>query len=173
MNLLREVCRSGRTGVQVKSNKDEGPTALMAVYVDEHALPKTHVRLVRERCWGTHGVRSSSATSNVRQTHQPVEVCNLRRIVNVCQRSGGIQRVVVDDDPEGFEWCATARNWLEPGALAPFSVFILPGNRMAWEPRDPFPTLLPPRRESDCDGSPNSAEVSRTSEPIRLMVILL
>jgi hypothetical protein len=32
---------------------------------------------------------------------------------------------MVDDDPEGFEWCATAGNWLEPGASAPTLFVIL------------------------------------------------
>jgi hypothetical protein len=124
VEVMNLACQSNRTGVQVKSNEGEGTAALVTVYVDELALPKAHVCLVGERHGGTHRVRSSSLTSDVRKTHKPVEVCNLRRVVNFCQRNEGIQRVVVDDGPEGVEWCATPGNWLEPGALAPLSVFI-------------------------------------------------
>ena len=126
VNLLREVCRSNRTGVQVKSNESEGTAVLDAVDVDELALPKAHVCLVRERRGVTHGVRSSSPTSNVRQTDQPIEVTNLRWVADVCQWSRGIQRVMVDRDPEGFERYDTPGNWLEPGAFAPLFIF-LPG----------------------------------------------
>jgi len=66
VNLLREVCRSNRTGVEVKSNEGEGTAVLDAVDVDKLALPKAHVRLVRERRGHTGAVRSSSPTSNVR-----------------------------------------------------------------------------------------------------------
>jgi len=49
VNLLREGCRSGRTGVEVKSNESEGATALLAVDVDKLALPKAHVVISRRR----------------------------------------------------------------------------------------------------------------------------
>jgi hypothetical protein len=109
MHLLQEVCRSGRTGVQVQSNEGEGTAALMSVDIDELALPKAHVCLIRERRGRTRAVRSSSPTSNVRQTHQPIEVTNLRWVADVCQWSRGIQRVMVDRDPEGFERYDTPR----------------------------------------------------------------
>ena len=82
----------------------------MPVYVDKFALAKTHVSLIGERRWRTHGVSSSSATSNVRQTHHTVEVRDLGWIINVCQWNGGIQGVVVDDDSEGLKGCAATRN---------------------------------------------------------------
>ena len=47
MNLLGEHCRSGRTGVQIKSNKGERTLVLLAVRTDELALAEAHVRLVR------------------------------------------------------------------------------------------------------------------------------
>src|SRR5450631_2023387 len=73
---------------------------------------------------GTHAVRSGSSAPDVRQTHKPVEVTNLRWVVNVCQRIGGIQRVMVDGDPEGLKWRATPGNRLEPGAVAPLFLFV-------------------------------------------------
>lgn len=95
------------------------------VNADEVALAKAHIRLVRKWRGDTRGsVGSGPAATDVRQTNQPIEVCDLRRIVNVCQRVGGIQRVVMDGDSERIEWYYTARNWLESGASALATVVI-------------------------------------------------
>jgi hypothetical protein len=47
---------------------------------------------------------------NAGQTHEPVEVCNLGRVIEVGQWGGGIQRVMMDKDPEGGKWCTTSGN---------------------------------------------------------------
>lgn len=86
VNLLREVGRSHRTGVQVESNKSKGTHMEAAVDANELALAEAHVRLVRKRRSGTCGsVRSGPAATDVRQTQQPIEVCDHRRVADVSQ----------------------------------------------------------------------------------------
>lgn len=48
VNLLGEVGRSNRTGVEVKSNKSERASMLSAVHTNELALAETHVGLERQ-----------------------------------------------------------------------------------------------------------------------------
>jgi hypothetical protein len=90
VDLFREVGRSGRTGVQVKSNKGERALMAAAVRTDELALGEAHVRLERQR----HGTRtcacSSPGAANMRETDEPVEVSDLRRVVDVGKRDSGI-----------------------------------------------------------------------------------
>ena len=74
------ACRSNRTGVAVKSNKGERASMLLAVRADELALTKPHVRLERQPVPGAH---VCSATSYVRQAHEPVEIRDLRLIVDI------------------------------------------------------------------------------------------
>jgi hypothetical protein len=78
MNLLRQGSRSDRTGIQVKSNKGERAPVFAPVDPNELALAEPHVRLVGQGHWGTCvGVLTGSASSDVRQTHEPVEVGDL------------------------------------------------------------------------------------------------
>lgn len=78
VNLLRKVGRSYRTGVKVKSNKDEGARMETTVDANELALAEAHVRLVGKRRSGPCGsVRSGPAAADVRQADQAVEVCYL------------------------------------------------------------------------------------------------
>jgi hypothetical protein len=78
MNLLREIGRSSRTGVEVKSNKGERTPVGTTVDTDELALAEAHVRSVRKRRGDACGsVRSGPATLDVGQTYEPVEVCDL------------------------------------------------------------------------------------------------
>jgi hypothetical protein len=75
MNLLNEIGRSNRTGVQIKSNKRERTVMGATVDSNELALTEAHIRLVRKRCHiACAGVRSGSAASDVRQPHETVEV---------------------------------------------------------------------------------------------------
>lgn len=86
VNLLREVGRSYWTGVQVKSNKGERAPMEKAIYAYELALTEPHVRLVCKRRSGARrSVRSGPAATDMRQTDEPVEVCDLRGVANVCQ----------------------------------------------------------------------------------------
>ena len=91
MDLLSEGGRSNRTGVQVKSNKGERGFMFATIDADEFALAKPHVCLKRERRTGsTHCVSSGSAAADVCKPYETVEVRNLRGIVDICQRCGGI-----------------------------------------------------------------------------------
>jgi len=91
MNLLEQAGRSNRTGIKVKSNKGEGASVLLAVRTDEFTLAETHIGLERHSRHGARrGVRSHPATADVRQPHEPVEVRNLRWVVDIGQRLGRI-----------------------------------------------------------------------------------
>jgi hypothetical protein len=46
VDLLRQVRRSDRTGIEVQSDKDESPLVTVTVRPDELPLTKSHVRLV-------------------------------------------------------------------------------------------------------------------------------
>jgi len=86
VGLLREIGRSHRTGVQIKSNKRE--RAIMRATVDSNklALAKAHIRLVGKSCHSTFaGVRSGPSAPDVRQPHEAVEVRYLRWVAYVCQ----------------------------------------------------------------------------------------
>ena len=48
VNLVRELSRSNWTGVEVKSNKGESASMLLAVRADELSQTKSHVRLERQ-----------------------------------------------------------------------------------------------------------------------------
>src|SRR5580765_7404502 len=101
VDLLRDVGRSGRTGVEVKSNKGESALMMATVGADKLTLTEAHVRPEGERRGDAgHGVCSGSATADVRQTHEPVEVCNLRWVADICERGRGVQRVMVDKNPK-------------------------------------------------------------------------
>src|SRR5260370_29444115 len=80
VDLFGDVGRSGRTGVEVKSNKGESALMMATVGADELTLTEAHVRPEGERHGAAgHGVCSGPAPADVRQTHKPVEGCNLRR----------------------------------------------------------------------------------------------
>ena len=49
MNLLGQVCRSDRTGVNVQSDKDERTVMMIAIFADILALHESHVGAKRER----------------------------------------------------------------------------------------------------------------------------
>src|ERR1700730_5905304 len=127
VNLLGKVCRSNRTGVQVESNKGERTPMGASVRTDELALAKAHVRLIREwHCGACSSVRSGPAAADVRQTHDPVEVVDLRWVANARHRHAGSQRVMVDNNPERFEWGAATGNWTNNWAMALLLVILLP-----------------------------------------------
>lgn len=65
--VVVDLCgQSNRTGVQIKSNKDERATMLLAVGSDECALTETHVRLERHaRGSASISVGSRAAATNV------------------------------------------------------------------------------------------------------------
>jgi hypothetical protein len=131
VDLLSEGCRSGRTGVHVKSNKGERALVAVTVRADESALTKSHVRLERKRCGcARDGVGSHAAAADVRQTNKSVEVRDLRRIVDVDQGEGGIQRIVVDEDPEGSKSPDTPRNRIGQGTTAPFALIVVSMSRL-------------------------------------------
>ena len=91
VNLVSQLGRSNRTGVDIQSNKRECASVRVAVRADELALAEPHVRLKRQPRGVTSGrVRSRSAAAYVRQAHEAVEIRDLRWIADISQRLGGI-----------------------------------------------------------------------------------
>src|SRR5260370_20414491 len=77
---------------------------MFTVCANELALTKAHVRLEGERHAGARRcVGSCAAAADVRQSRESVEIRDLRRVVNVGQRKGGIERIVMDEDCERSE----------------------------------------------------------------------
>src|SRR5215472_17588680 len=125
VNLQEQVGRSNRTGIHVKSNKGERASVLLAVRTDEFTLAETHIGLERQRRGGARpGICSRPATADVSQSHEPVEVRNLRWIVDIGQRLGGIERIMVDEDPERRKPLDTSRNRVRTSACGAFAVAI-------------------------------------------------
>ena len=78
VNLLGKVGRSDRTGVQVKSDKSESALVVPSIGADELALAETHVRLEGQLRRGVgESIRSGSATANVCQSDESVEIGDL------------------------------------------------------------------------------------------------
>jgi len=91
VNLLGQTGRSNRTGIHVKSNKGERAAVLAAIRTDELSLTETHVGLERQRRGGARGrVCSRPAAADVCQSHEPIEVRNLRWVADIGQSIGGI-----------------------------------------------------------------------------------
>jgi hypothetical protein len=74
MYLLGQVRRSDRTGVDVKSNKDERAVMVIAVFTDVLTLHESHVCAIRQLL-GETGARASA--SNLCVTDHTVEVGDL------------------------------------------------------------------------------------------------
>ena len=134
VDLLKEAGRSNRTGIQVKSNKGERAVMPPAVRSDEFPLAETHVRLERQPYGSAgRGVRSHPTAANVRQTHESVEICDLGWIVDVGQGGGRIQRIMVDEDPEGLKSGDASRNRIQIDARGSFAVVIrIVGEGQLW-----------------------------------------
>ena len=79
MNLLEDIGRSYRTGVEVESDKHEGTMMVVAIFSNVFALHGSHVSAKRERSSNTG---SSSATSDHGVGNQTVEVADLGRITD-------------------------------------------------------------------------------------------
>jgi hypothetical protein len=78
VNLFGEASRSGRTGVEIKSNESEGALLQVTVGTDELALTKSHVGLVGQRSGNSCvGVGAGPAAADVRQADETVEICDL------------------------------------------------------------------------------------------------
>lgn len=79
VNLLKDIGRSYRTGVDVESDKHEGAMMVFTVFANVFALHGSHVSAKRE-CPSNTGSRS--ATSDHGVSDQTVEVADLGRITD-------------------------------------------------------------------------------------------
>src|SRR5260370_41333676 len=129
-----ERCRSSRSGVQNKSNKGERTLVAAAIHANEFALAEAHVRLKSQRRGGARfRVHTRPAPANMRQTHKPVKICDLRWIVDIGQRVGGIQRVMVDGNPKRLKRDDAPGNRIDQGATGVFAaVIVIAGKCRLW-----------------------------------------
>ncbi len=133
VDLFGDVGRSGRTGVEVKSNKGESALMMATVGADELTLTEAHVRPEGERHGAAgHGVCSGPAPADVRQTHKPVEVCNLRRVADIGERCCGVQRVMVDKNAKRLKWRKAPRNRIDLVAPGAVPILIVVGMSRLW-----------------------------------------
>src|SRR5712692_676607 len=89
--VVNLVGQSDRTGIQVKSNKGERASVLLAVRTDEFSLAEIHIGLERQWRGGTRrGVCSRPAPDDVRQSREAIEISNLRGVADIGQRGAGM-----------------------------------------------------------------------------------
>lgn len=95
VDLLRCDCRSNRTGEDIQSYEPEDTLVQFTVFRDELTFHETHVRLKRQR---VHKSRTSSGAANPVQTHEALEVRNLRGFIERRQWSCGRLRWKMVDE---------------------------------------------------------------------------
>jgi hypothetical protein len=125
VNLFREIGRSDWTGVQVESNESKRALVTPAVGANERPLVEAHVGLKRQvlRFTGV-GVGPDPATANPREGHEPVEVGNVGRLVDVGQRRVGQRREMVDENPEWRKRPESNRNRFGPANVRAMVIVI-------------------------------------------------
>ena len=107
MDLLGQVCRSDRTGVNVQSNKDKRTLMMLASLANVLSLHKSHVGAERERL-SEAGSRASPTDLGV--ADDTIKVGDLGWVADLAQRYWSArQREVVDQNAEG---CRAAGNRL-------------------------------------------------------------
>src|SRR5215831_13191046 len=84
VDLRWERGRSNRTGVQIESNKDLGAMMHVAVCTNKFAFTETHVRLICQRRGRPSAVCPRTSATNMGQSYEAIEICNLRRVVDTC-----------------------------------------------------------------------------------------
>ena len=132
VDLLGELGRSNWTGEQVQSNMDERAFMLAAVRSDKFAMVEPHVRLERQRHADACRVCSGAAAPDVSSTHEPVEVGNMRLVVEIGKRFGCVQSMVVDENSEGFERRDALGNRIGTDASEVFAVLLIAGVGQPW-----------------------------------------
>jgi len=74
MNLLRQVCRSDRTGVDVQSDEDEGAVMIVAVFAH---VPTSHVSHVRAKIERLSESGSGARPTNLGIADDTIKVSDL------------------------------------------------------------------------------------------------
>ena len=98
MNLLRYVSLSNWTVENIQSYEPENTLMPFAVFCNEHALHETHVRLKRQVM---REPRTSSGATDSVQSHEALEIRDLRWFIEACQGScSRLSWKVVDEDAE-------------------------------------------------------------------------
>ena len=83
MNLLGCISLSNWTGEDVESYEPENALVQVAVFGNELPLHETHVGLKRQR---VAELRARAESSDAIQSHEPLEVGNLRRLAQGLER---------------------------------------------------------------------------------------
>ena len=98
MNLLRYASLSNWTVENIQSYEPENTLMPFAVFCNEHALHETHVRLKRQVM---REPRTSSGATDSVQSHEALEIRDLRWFIEACQGScSRLNWKVVDEDAE-------------------------------------------------------------------------
>ena len=98
MNLLRYASLSNWTVENIQSYEPENTLMPFAVFCNEHALHETHVRLKRQVM---REPRTSSGATDSVQSHEALEIRDLRWFIEACQGScSRLSWKVVDEDAE-------------------------------------------------------------------------
>jgi len=98
VNLLRYASLSNWTVENIQSYEPENTLMPFAVFCNEHALHETHVRLKRQVM---REPRTSSGATDSVQSHEALEIRDLRWFIEACQGScSRLSWKVVDEDAE-------------------------------------------------------------------------
>ena len=80
MNLLRQVCRSDRTGVDVQSNEDESTLMMVAVFAHILTLHESHISAKSERL---SEPRPCACPTDLSIADDAIKVGNFRWIIDL------------------------------------------------------------------------------------------
>ena len=109
MNLLIQVCRSDRTGINVKSDKHKATVMMCAIFPDVLALHEPHVGAKRQ---SLSEAGSRAPTANLGVADETVKVGDLGWIADRAQR-----RVAPSAAENGGPECPEALRLRESGRV--------------------------------------------------------
>src|SRR5581483_338980 len=96
MDLLIQVCRSDRTGINIKSDEDERAVMVIAIFAHILTLHESHVGAERER---PSEPRSGAPATDLRVSDDSVKVGNFGWIIDESQRCRNTwQRIMMDEN---------------------------------------------------------------------------
>ena len=80
VNLGGEVLEVEPTSVEIQSNEAERPSVRMSILGDVDTLHEAHISVKEERLGTAVGIRGDALSTHVRDTDDPLEVGDRRRI---------------------------------------------------------------------------------------------
>src|ERR1043166_5203475 len=99
MDLLIQICRSDRTGIDVKSDEDERAVMVIAIFAHILTLHESHVGAERDR---PSEPRSGAHATDLRVSDDAVKVGNFGWITDESQRCRNTwQRIMMHENAKG------------------------------------------------------------------------